>query len=663
MPPRFFITHSWKDIEFARKLTDDLREQGLDGFFDAYSIQPGDSIPARIARGLEECDVYVPMLSPAALASRWSELEINTAITLERNHHRPRIIPVIAETCQVPILLQSTLYINFVGRYDEALEELLTKGFGVTPIAVSEQSAPPAPVEKDREDEVEIPEPPKKSPRQRKPGVEKWHEEFNRNRSVASASLDDVETVYLEALEAFHLEKWQEAVDGFHQVVAVQPDYEGVAEKLQRAERALREGELSVLYADATQAIEANDWRLAIDKLQELVDMDDGYKDATARLDSAHKMLEASDLDAQADEALAAKKWGDAVRALESLLTMVPDYPDAATKLAEAKRWAQLPDLYRRALKLMDAKQWVDAKTLLEQVQSVDANYRESKSLLARVRDSALAELYNLASKAIDAKEWGQAKALLEQIQSIAPNYRETTQQLELVINELTPRKITNSKDDKEMLLVPAGEFVMGDGAKDAPVHQVYLDAFYISRYPVTNAEYKKFKSNWEIPQGKENHPVVNVSWQDAVDYCKWAGGRLPTEAEWEKAASWDQSKKEKRVYPWGKDFDKNKCNTSKSGIGGTTPVDKYSPQGDSAYGIADMAGNVWEWCADWYGETYCKDSPPQNSQGPDSGTYRVVRGGSYSFDQDLARCAFRNWGDPDFIGDILGFRLVLSPV
>jgi TIR domain. len=78
MPPKFFITHSWKDIEFARRLTDDLSARGLDGFFDAYSIQPGDNIPERIARGLETCDVYVPMLSPTAVASRWSELEINS---------------------------------------------------------------------------------------------------------------------------------------------------------------------------------------------------------------------------------------------------------------------------------------------------------------------------------------------------------------------------------------------------------------------------------------------------------------------------------------------------------------------------------------------------------------------------------------------------------
>ena len=620
MPPRFFITHSWKDIEFARKLTDDLREQGLDGFFDAYSIQPGDSIPARIARGLEECDVYVPMLSPAALASRWSELEINTAITLERNHHRPRIIPVIAETCQVPILLQSTLYINFVGRYDEALEELLTKGFGVTPNAVSEPSAPPAPMEKDREDEVEIPLPRKEFPRARKSGVQKWHEEFNRNRSVSAALPDDVEAIYLEAVEAFHVSKWQQAVDGFRQVLATQPNYEGVAEKLQYAERALREAELSALYDKAMQAMAANDWRLAIDKLQELVDIDETYKDASARLESAQNMLDASDLDTQANEAFAAKKWGDAARMLEALVTLVPDYPDAATKLAEAKRWAQLPDLYKRALKLMDAKQWADAKTLLNQVQSVDANYRESKSLLARVTE-----------------EW--RKAL--------------------------PRKKVNPIDGKEMILIPAGELVMGEGDQ---AHKVYLDAFYLSRYPVTNAEYKKFRSDWKIPQGKENHPVVNVSWNDAVEYCKWAGGRLPTEAEWEKAASWDESKKEsaapfkgKRVYPWGKDFDSSKCNTQESGIGGTTPVDKYSPQGDSAYGVADMAGNVWEWCADWYEDNYYKNSPKENPQGPGSGKYRILRGGSWYYDLDFAGCAYRYGSAPDYRGIIIGFRVVES--
>lgn len=133
---KFFITHLWKDIEFARKLCDDLSAHNLDGFFDAYSIKPGDMVAAEIQRGLEACDVYVPILSYASLASPWCEEEINAAITLGKmpgRNGRPRIIPLLIENCQdkMPVFLHSRLYIVFANRYDDALKELLTKGLGV----------------------------------------------------------------------------------------------------------------------------------------------------------------------------------------------------------------------------------------------------------------------------------------------------------------------------------------------------------------------------------------------------------------------------------------------------------------------------------------------------------------------------------------------------
>ncbi len=195
----------------------------------------------------------------------------------------------------------------------------------------------------------------------------------------------------------------------------------------------------------------------------------------------------------------------------------------------------------------------------------------------------------------------------------------------------------------------------------EQPQHTISLDAFYISRYPVTNAEYKKFKPDWKIPNGKENHPVVNVSWDDALAYCKWAEGDLPTEAQWEKAASWDDAKKIKRVYPWGDSFDKSKCNSSEAGIGDTTPVGKYSPQGDSFFGLGDMAGNVWEWCADWYDENFYKNSPRENPRNDTPSQYRVLRGGSFNSDRTDARCAYRDRFTPDNMFLNIGFR-VLSP-
>ncbi len=144
--PRFFITHSWKDLDFAKRLADDLRARGLEGFFDYYSIKPGENISERISKGLEECDVYVPILSFVALESRWCQEEINAAIAISNEagrNGRPIILPVLIENCQgkLPVLLRSRLHINFTGRYDEALRELLEKGLGV----VFEDAAHPVP--------------------------------------------------------------------------------------------------------------------------------------------------------------------------------------------------------------------------------------------------------------------------------------------------------------------------------------------------------------------------------------------------------------------------------------------------------------------------------------------------------------------------------------
>jgi hypothetical protein len=220
---------------------------------------------------------------------------------------------------------------------------------------------------------------------------------------------------------------------------------------------------------------------------------------------------------------------------------------------------------------------------------------------------------------------------------------------------------------------VPAGPFLMGseDAESDEkPIHEVNLDAYYIGKYPVTNAEYKRYKDDvgqsFEISEGKADHPVVNVSWYDACDYAAWAGMRLLTEAEWEKAASAkpmlgssdlrSELLAAKRKYPWGDDFDKTKCNTSESRIDDTTPVGKYSEEGDSPYGCADMAGNVWEWTGSLHRDyPYRADDGREDMSSSDS---RVLRGGAFYYVRSLARCASRNHLYPHFRFRFLGFRV-----
>ncbi len=231
------------------------------------------------------------------------------------------------------------------------------------------------------------------------------------------------------------------------------------------------------------------------------------------------------------------------------------------------------------------------------------------------------------------------------------------------------PQKITG-KDSAEMVLIPAGEFQMGDSFNEGdsgerPVHTVYLDAFYIDVYEVTNAQYKKFvdaTGQWNDPRfNQPNQPVVGVSWHDAAAYAQWAGKRLPTEAEWEKAARGGLVGKR---YPWGDSIDHSKANYGRS-VDRTTPVGKYPPNG---YGTYDMAGNVWEWCMDEYDSGFYAKSPKNN---PVAGgviqfvdndftnvkTLRVLRGGCWDYAPDFVRVANRFITRPSGASTCIGFR------
>jgi len=254
-----------------------------------------------------------------------------------------------------------------------------------------------------------------------------------------------------------------------------------------------------------------------------------------------------------------------------------------------------------------------------------------------------------------------------------------------------TPSPVTIiGKDGKEMVLVPAGEFLMGtsDAQLEAflqthpgwkpewlsieqPQHQVFLDAFYIDETEVTNAEYRRFvvasghetPRHWEngqVPAGQDDYPVVNIRLEDAQAYAAWAGKRLPTEAEWEKAARGTDG----RIYPWGDSWDPEKANALGSGRSGPAPVGSYGPASASPYGALDLAGNAWEWCADWYAGDYYVGSPLRNPQGPQAvtGTHPVVRGGSWFDPPEYARCAFRYGLNPRRLLPNQGFRCVQEP-
>ena len=233
-------------------------------------------------------------------------------------------------------------------------------------------------------------------------------------------------------------------------------------------------------------------------------------------------------------------------------------------------------------------------------------------------------------------------------------------------------KEIVSEKDGATMLLIPAGEFRMGSPEDEGkpnehPQNTVFLDAFYIDKYEVTNFLYKKFMdaTGYEAPRYWNDwycldQPVGGVSWHDAVVYAKWAGKRLPTEAEWEKAARGTDGRK----WPWGNEWDSSKCNSG-GGRGGRSPYEYSAPVGSfpagaSPYGVMDMAGSVFEWCADWCSEDYYSRSPKRNPKGPDFGSMRVTRGAScrYVYPPTL-RCAARYGESPDSQEDYIGFRCV----
>ncbi len=224
-----------------------------------------------------------------------------------------------------------------------------------------------------------------------------------------------------------------------------------------------------------------------------------------------------------------------------------------------------------------------------------------------------------------------------------------------------------------EQVFVPAGSFMMGDDEgrnNERPAHEVMLDAFWLDRTEVTNAQYEACvdagvcslpyknssftRDSYYDDPAYADYPVIFVSWEDAADFAAWAGGRLPTEAEWEYAARGP----EVRAYPWGNDAPSCELLNFSGCVGDTSETGKY-PKGKSWVGALDMAGNVWEWVIDWYASDYYARSLANNPTGPATGEYRTLRGGSWGTFGQFMRAAYRYSGNPLYRNYYVGFRVV----
>ncbi len=286
----------------------------------------------------------------------------------------------------------------------------------------------------------------------------------------------------------------------------------------------------------------------------------------------------------------------------------------------------------------------------------------------------------------------------------------------DLIVTE-TATPDASSPDEVEMILIPAGEFLRGVSADDLaeltnlcsncslgmledaqPQKTIYLDAFWIDKFEVTNTQFSRFvdetgyrttaektddysyvqdpglrdfvyvgDANWQHPQGgnsdifnKDDYAVTQIGWQDANAYCEWAGKRLPTEAEWEKAARGDDG----RLFPWGDRPPRPSDLNFDFSPGYTVSVGGY-PNGASPYGVLDMSGNVWEWVADYYAEDYYRKALDNNPQGPSNGEGRVMRGGSWASEYDpylpFVTTFYRLWNYEYISSDVLGFRCASS--
>lgn len=355
------------------------------------------------------------------------------------------------------------------------------------------------------------------------------------------------------------------------------------------------------------------------------------------------------------DLELAAREGMEVQRAVSPL---TEETPEAVTLLEQYLRYKPLLRMLRVEPAFADlTRDQITAYIYLTRTTSKETG-RASKTEAARLWQDLLSnDLTRLRASIAAVQVEGLAdkyiEALVRQLESEAK-----ASPSERISAGMALAYLGDPRDFDEMVDIPGGEFKQGKTKEPT-----YVMAHRISRYPITNAQYARFLAdnptdpvprldevwaepyNWNLqqrtyPEGKANHPTVLVSWEDALAYCEWAGVRLPTETEWEKAARGEDG----QVYPWGDEFDPERTNVRESGVGGTTPAGVY-PDGASPYGLLDCAGNVWEWTSSRAGENQI-----------------VIRGGSWNFRAEDARCFSRDYSHPGHRSNCIGFRVVTGP-
>ncbi len=444
---------------------------------------------------------------------------------------------------------------------------------------------------------------------------------------------------------------------------------------------ATQEAQLAALYAQVEEALDAQQWALALGLCGQIMARAPAYRQIEDLFEQATQGLtrqreweaqqdELSNLYDEAIECMSTEDWDSAILLLSGIVDAGEDYAfrDVPKRLAEAReaqaraeseRLARLKTLGEKVVATAEQlreflTEWQELKPDRESVETAYGMLRELMLPVAEADGLEGEELQLEASKRaedlqLQAKE--RAQTLQERVKAAVDEGKAASIKTKEDLLAQVVRSIPIWQQiGIEMVTIPAGEFLYGEKKE-----RVHVPEYAMAKTPVTNAQYKAFVEvtghepprHWKegrIPKDKEAHPVVNVNWRDAMAFCGWAGCRLPSEQEWEKGARGSDG----REYPWGDGWQSGQCNTSEAHFfaGNTTPVGQY-PNGASPYGLLDMAGNVWEWSENWY-------DTEQKS--------KTLRGGSWNYDRTFARSAIRVKGNPDGRGTNGGFRCVVTP-
>ncbi|HEX8981472.1 MAG TPA: SUMF1/EgtB/PvdO family nonheme iron enzyme [Ktedonobacterales bacterium] len=668
---RLFISHSHADNAFGVRLAEDLRHALGDVQSVWYDVSGGlhggDAWWRKIVQEIAARPVFLVVLSPDAMESRWVNDEVDLAWNLKNTPEGKTIIPVLYRECQPRADLRTRHIISFVAprSYETALSETLV-ALGVP----GSTSAPRA----------NLPATPSPS------------------RSVAampgvSAQAAMVEQFAPQIEAAYMRRDWSDVMRKVELLLRRTPDHVTSAIYRMYGVALVEEGE-------AARARAALDSALALDPL------DPAAMRAAARVsvalndpETAHALLEdalaiASDNDLRlcllADDAHTLRLAG---RAAEEVRRC-----DEALRLVSGDaEWSA-----RRVVALTLANRTADAQSEMEHL-ARDTASRASADAGLHVRAEIAAlhgELTKEAQAFRQAKSLNARKAVAERFAALLTRNAAKTSSLNdplSPVRQLLPRiperlaslgYIMRPYGELEAILpplcdVPAGRCLLSDGvgwapgvaARDLPHQWVARSAFQIARSPVTVAEYACFvrsqrsepqrwegtgsqRLDWKTQLARPDHPVVCVTWHDALAYAAWLSAltgerwRLPTEGEWEKAARWDENAKAARTYPWGEQFDSKRCNCA-GALSGTSPIGTY-PDGASPCGALDMVGNVWEWTSN-----LAEDDTIATNASSEPAEIAVLRGGSWFSGLDEVSGVARRSREPNGYSPAIGFRLI----